>query len=147
MPLPRISRRRLLLQALDVYRNQFRPSPVLAQPHVMIGVPLIAAPDDAEAEFLASSTYQRVLGILSGDRRRLQPPTDHYMEQIGAQERAAIADFLGAAVVGGPATVREGFDALLQATQADEFMMVCDIFDPALRLRSMEIAHAAWSRA
>jgi luciferase family oxidoreductase group 1 len=138
---------RLLLQALDVYRNQFRPSAVLAQPHVMIGVPLIAAPDDAEAEYLASSTYQRVLGILSGDRRCLQPPTDHYMEQLGAQERAAIADFLGAAVVGGPATVRQGFEALLQATQADEFMMVCDIFDPALRLRSMEIAQAAWSRA
>ena len=138
---------RLLLQALDVYRNQFRPSPVLAQPHVMIGVPLIAAPDDAEAEFLASSTYQRVLGILMGDRRRLQPPTEHYMEQRSPQERAAIADFLGAAVVGGPVTVHEGLQALLQATQADEFMLVCDIFDPALRLRSLEIAHAAWSQA
>jgi hypothetical protein len=31
---------------------------------VIIGVPLIAAPTDAEADFLASSTFQRVLGIL-----------------------------------------------------------------------------------
>ena len=137
---------RLLLQALDVYRSQFRPSAVLAQPRVIIGVPLIAAPDDAEAEFLASSTYQRVLGILHGDRRRLQPPVHDYMAQLAPQERAAIADFLGAAVVGGPATVRAGLLALLEATLADEFMLVCDVFDPALRLRSLDIAHAAWSQ-
>ncbi len=65
---------RLLLQALDLYRTQFRPSAKLAKPYVVIGVPLIAAPSDEEAQFLASSTYQRVLGILRGNRGRLPPP-------------------------------------------------------------------------
>ena len=58
-------------------------------------------------------------------------------------ERAAIADFLAAAVIGGPQTVRQGFEALAQATQADEFMLVCDVFDPALRLRSLDLAAQA----
>ena len=62
---------RLLLQALEMYRSQFRPSATLAQPYVAIGVPVIAAPTDEEAEFLASSTFQRVLGIITGKRGRL----------------------------------------------------------------------------
>ena len=65
------------------------------------------------------------------------------MATLGPQERAGIADFLAAAVIGGPDTVRAGFAALAQATQADEFMLVSDVFDPALRLRSLDIAAAA----
>ncbi len=131
---------RMMLQAIDLYRRLFKPSKVLSQPYVVIGVPLIAAPSDDEAEFLASSTYQRVLGILTGDRSPLQPPVKNFMQQLHPQERSAINDFLGAAVIGGPDKVRAGLTALAQQTQADEFMLVCDIFDPALRLQSLDIA-------
>ncbi|NDP61722.1 LLM class flavin-dependent oxidoreductase [Polaromonas sp.] len=134
---------RMLLQAIGLYRQNFKPSAMLAKPYVAIGVPLIAAPTDEEADFLASSTYQRVLGILTGERRGLLPPTANFLAQRHPQERAAIGDFLAAAVIGGPDTVHEGLDALAQATNADEFMLVCDIYDPALRLRSLDIAAAA----
>ncbi len=134
---------RLLNQALDLYRSRFRPSAVLAKPYVMIGVPLVAAPTDEEAQFLASSVFQRVLGILHGDRRCLPPPVEGFMAGLHPQERAGIADFLGAAVIGGPDTVRAGLEALSRATQADEMIVVCDIFDPDLRLRSLDIAAAA----
>ena len=134
---------RLLRQAIALYRQHFRPSATLAKPYVTIGVPLIAAPTDEEAEYLASSTYQRVLGILTGARGGLQPPVANFLAQRHPQERAAIADFLAAAVIGGPDTVREGLNALAQATDADEFMLVCDIYNPALRLRSLDIAAGA----
>jgi luciferase family oxidoreductase group 1 len=134
---------RLLNQAIGLYRSLFRPSITLAEPYVVVGVPLIAAPTDDEAEFLASSTYQRILGILTGDRQRLQPPVENFMVQLHPQERAAINDFLAAAVIGGPDKVQAGLKALAQATQANEFMLVCDVFDPALRLRSLDIAAAA----
>ncbi len=134
---------RLLMPALDLYRSQFRPSEKLARPYVVVGVPLIAAPSDEEAEFLASSTYQRVLGILTGRRGRLQPPIEGFMAGLQPQECAAIADFLAVSVIGGPPKVRAGLAALAEATQADEFMLVCDVFDPALRLRSLDIAAAA----
>jgi luciferase family oxidoreductase group 1 len=134
---------RMLLQALDVYRSHFKPSAQLAKPWVIIGVPLIAAPTDDEAEFLASSTYQRVLGILTGQRGQLPPPVQGFMERLHPQEQAGIADFLAAAVIGGPETVREGLQALADATQADEFMIVCDVYDPALRLRSLDFAAEA----
>ena len=131
---------RQLLPALELYRSLFRPSGVLAAPYAIIGVPVIAAPDDAEAHYLASSTYQRVLGILSGDRRCLPPPVEGFREQLHPQQRAAIDDFLAAAVIGGPDRVAAGFASLAEATGADEFMLVSDVFDPALRLRSLDIA-------
>ncbi len=133
----------LLHQALAVYRGNFRPSPALAKPYVIVGVPLVAAETDDEADFLATSIFQRVLGILRGDRRPLPPPVAGFLEHLSVQEKAGIGDFLGAAVIGGPDRVREGLSALRQATQADELMLVCDIFDPTLRLRALDIAAAA----
>ena len=134
---------RFLLQALDMYRHNFKPSAQLDKPYVIVGVPFIGAPTDEEAQYLASSTYQRVLGILTGRRGQLPAPVEHFMDRIDGQAKAAIADFLACAVIGGPETVQSGFQQLADATQADEFMIVSDVFDPALRLRSLDIAAAA----
>ncbi len=134
---------RLLMPALELYRSRFRPSKALSRPLTMVGVPVIAAPTDEEAEFLASSTYQRVLGIVTGQRGLLAPPVQDFLAQLGEAERMAIADFLALAVVGSPERVREGFAAIHEATQADEFMLVSDVFNADLRLRSLEIAAQA----
>ena len=137
----------MLLQAIELYRHNFRPSATLAQPYVMIGVPVIAAPTDDEAEYLANSTYQRVLGLLHGERQLLlPPPAAGFLAGLHPQERAGIADFLGAAVIGGPDTVRDGLLALKQATAADEMILVSDVYDPALRQRSLEITAGFFSR-
>lgn len=130
----------MLLQAIDMYRRHFKPSPTLAKPYVMIGVPLIAAPTDDEAQYLASSIFQRVLGILRGTRGLLMPPQHDFLQQLNAQEKAAIADFLACAVIGSPTTVRQGLQALADQTDCDEMMFTCDVYDPALRLRSLDIA-------
>ena len=134
---------RMLMQAIDLYRSNFVPSAVLSKPHVVVGVPLVAAPTDDEAQFLASSIFQRVSGIVRGERKALQPPVAGYLESRDHQERAAIADFLAMAVIGGPATVAEQLKKIVDVTEADELMLVCDIFDTKLRLRSLDIAAAA----
>ena len=130
---------RLLHQALSLYRGLFRPSAVLAEPRVIVGVPVIAAPTDEEAEFLASSTYQRVLGILRGERGRLPAPVPGFLEGLHAQERAAVTDFLAVAAIGGPQRVAERLQSLIETSQADELMIVSDVFDPVLRWRSMDL--------
>ncbi len=134
---------RLMLQAIAVYRNEFKPSDALKEPYVAIGVPVIAAPSDEEAELLASTAQQRVLGILTASRRPLQPPVANFMAQVSPRAREGINDFLGAAVIGGPDTVRAGFAQLAELTAADEFILVSDIYDPDLRLRSLDIANEA----
>ena len=79
---------RLMHQAIDLYRSLYQPSAAWPKPYVAIGVPLIAAPTDDEAEYLASSTYQRVLSILTGNRLSLQPPVENYAARLQPQERA-----------------------------------------------------------
>ena len=134
---------RFLHQAIALYRQLFRPSATLAKPYVMVGVPVVAAPTDEEAQFLASSTEQRVLGILTGQRGKLPPPVAGFMDSLGPREQAAIRDFLAMSVVGSPDTVRAGFARIQDATEADELILVSDVYDPALRLRSLEIAAQA----
>jgi alkanesulfonate monooxygenase SsuD/methylene tetrahydromethanopterin reductase-like flavin-dependent oxidoreductase (luciferase family) len=84
-----------------------------------------------------------VLGILTGRRGQLPAPVAGFMDHLDPQAQAAIADFLACAVIGGPETVHEGLQQLADATQADEFLLVSDVFDPALRLRSLDIAAQA----
>ena len=50
-------------------------------------------------------------------------------------------------MIGGPDTVQQGLLAMAEATRADELMLVCDIYDPALRLRALDIAAQAIRRA
>ncbi|MFT3780138.1 MAG: LLM class flavin-dependent oxidoreductase [Ottowia sp.] len=130
----------MLMEAIEVYRRAFKPSAQCAQPYLVIGVPLVAAPTDAEATYLASSIFQRVLGILRGARGKLPPPQEHYLDHLSPQERLGIADFLACAVIGGPDKVRAGLQTLARETGCDEMMFTCDVYDPALRLRSLDIA-------
>ena len=131
---------RMLLQAVDLYRKSFKPSATLEKPYVMIGVPLIAADTDEEAEFLASSTYQRILDLLTGQLGSLPRPVDNFMESLPPQAEAAINDFLAAAVIGGPDTVKAGLQKLIDMTGADELMLACDVYDTQSRLKSLSIA-------
>jgi luciferase family oxidoreductase group 1 len=136
---------KLMMQAIGQYRTHFRPSKELAKPYVAIGVPLVAAPTDDEAQFLASSIYQRVLGILTGDRKKLQAPIRDFVRSLREDERSAISDFLGMAVIGGPQTVAQSFAKLQEMSEADEFILVCDIFDSDCRLRALDIAQQSWN--
>ena len=133
---------RLLLEAVALYRSCFVPAQPGDRPRVIVGVPLVAADTDAEALFLASSVFQRVSGIVRGVRRPLQPPVADFLASRPPQELAAIQDFLAMAVIGGPQKVTQALLQIVELTQADELMLVCDIFDPARRLHALDIAAA-----
>ena len=133
---------RMLHDAIRIYRDQFRPSATLGQPYVAIGVPVVAAPDDAEAKFLATTTYQRILALIRGERLAQRPPVDNMDALWSPQEKAAVDAFLAISVVGGPETVRRGLDRLLAETQADEFIFVSDLYEHSQRLRSLEIVNS-----
>ncbi|MGD0432559.1 MAG: LLM class flavin-dependent oxidoreductase, partial [Acetobacteraceae bacterium] len=61
----------MMMEAMSIYRERFRPSPQLAAPNVMLGVNVVAAETDAEARFLFSSLQQSFLNIRSGRPGRL----------------------------------------------------------------------------
>ena len=135
-----------LLEALRIYRAEFRPSAQLDRPYVIVGVPALAAPTDDEAEYLATSMYQRSLAILKGQRRPIPPPVREMAWTQG--EQLAVADRMALMVVGGPERVRDGMRQIVEGTQADELIIVSDAYRHEDRIRSyrllMEAAQAGF---
>lgn len=125
--------------ALEVYRSRFKPSAQQATPHALVGVNIIAAPTDEEARFLATSKQMAFADMFRGVREPTRPPIEDIDTYWTEQEKAQAMQMLACSITGGPETVRRGIDDLLARTSADELMIVCDTFDPALRLRSLEI--------
>jgi luciferase family oxidoreductase group 1 len=128
-----------LMEALAVYRAEFRPSRHLDRPHVMVGVPALAAEDDDTAEYLATSMYLRSLGILRGQRAAMQPPVRDMDAVWSERERLAVASRMALFVVGGIERVRDGLQQIIDHTQADELILVSDAYRREDRLRSFEL--------
>jgi luciferase family oxidoreductase group 1 len=136
-----------LMEALDIYRREFRPSAQLDRPRVMVGVPALAAETDERAEFLATSMYQRFLGIVRNDRAPLPPPVEDMDAIWSPAERYAVAERMALMVVGGPARIAAGLEEILRATEADELIIVSDAYERADRLRSYELIAQAKAEA
>jgi len=130
----------MLMQALEIYRETFRPSEALVEPYVMLGVNVFAADTDDEARLLFTSLQQAFVNLRRGRPGPLPPPLADFEEQINPMERAMISDALAVTAVGSRATVREGLKQVIAATGADELMVTGQIYDHAARLRSFQIA-------
>lgn len=128
-----------MLQAFALYRAEFQPSEVLHKPYVMVGVPVVAADTDQRAEYLATTAYQAFLGIIRNARTQALPPVESMQGLWAPHEEAAVKSMLEMLIVGGPQTVREQLQALIDLTQADELMINSHFYDHADRLRSYEI--------
>lgn len=125
--------------ALKIYRERFKPSEQLSKPYALVGVNVIAAATDAEARRLATSQQMSFADMFRGARSLTKPPIDDIETYWSPQEKAQASQMLGCSVVGNPDTVRDGLRKLIERTDADELMVVSDVFEPTSRLRSFEL--------
>ncbi|WP_407294057.1 LLM class flavin-dependent oxidoreductase [Stutzerimonas zhaodongensis] len=130
---------RYMHDAIRLYRENFRPSEVLDKPYVMLGVPLMAADTDEQAEYLATTAYQRILALIRGQSLVLVPPVTSMQGKWLPHEQDAVGSFLGMALIGGPEKIRARLDVLLEQTQADELIFTCDLYETADRHRAFDI--------
>ena len=130
---------RFMHEAIRVYRNHFKPSAVLDKPYVMLGVPLVAADTDEQADYLATSVYQRILALMRGQSLVQRKPVQSMDGLWLPHEREAVASFLGLAMVGSPAKIRGKLEVLIEQTGADELIFTCDLYEHADRLHSYEL--------
>jgi luciferase family oxidoreductase group 1 len=97
-----------LLQALQVYRAGFQPSAQLKQPHAMVGVNVIVADTDAEAQRLFTSMQQSFTRMFRNARGQMPPPIDDIEAFWTPGEKAQVMNMLGCSFVGSPNTVKAG---------------------------------------
>jgi luciferase family oxidoreductase group 1 len=139
-----------LIQALHVYRERFQPSAQLDRPYAMVGVNVMAADTDEEAERLFTSAQQAFTNMFRGIRGKLQPPIDDIESYWAPHEKAQAMNMLSCSFVGSAETVREGLQSFVAETGADELIVASAIYDHGKRLRSYEIltdVHQGMSKA
>jgi luciferase family oxidoreductase group 1 len=133
----------MMMEAIAIYRQRFRPSVRLPAPNVMLGITVVAAETDDEARFLFSSLQQSMLNNRTGRRGRVPPPVADFEAQLDPFARAVLDDGLVCAVVGGRETVRRGLEDFIARAGADELMVTANIFDHEKRKRSFAIVAEA----
>lgn len=129
-----------MMQALDIYRANFKPSARLAKPHVMLGYSVFAADREDDAQLLATSMQQAFVQLRSGRPGKLPPPVRDYVASLPPHHRAMLEASRQCSATGTAEAVRDGLAAFIAQTAADEIMITCAMFDHAARLRSFEIA-------
>jgi luciferase family oxidoreductase group 1 len=128
-----------MLQAIRLYRAEFRPSRYLKEPKVMVGVAAVAADTDEKAEFLATSLYQRILTLIRGNLKPTPPPVSSMQGLWAPHEEQVLRQMTATMIVGGPARVQESLQQLIERTGADELIITSDLYAHEDRLRSFEI--------
>ena len=105
----------------------------------MVGLPVLAADTDEQAEHLATSARQRVLRLIRGQPIYTPPPMANMDGLWNPGEQQVVETHLGAAVIGGPATVERKLREFLRLTRANELILHSDFFLLEDRLHSYEI--------
>lgn len=127
------------LTAINIYRQNFKPSEHLAAPYVLACLNVVAADTDVEANKLVTSLYQLFRGIVTGQRRLLQPPVEN-MDTIWTDyEKEQAEQMLAYTFAGSKETIKENLQQFVDQTQVDEIMATSHIFDHGSRLRSYEL--------
>jgi luciferase family oxidoreductase group 1 len=129
--------------AVALYRDTFRPSPVLERPYTVVTANALAADTAEEAHRLALPGKLMRLSLRLGRRR----PVPSLQEAERDPERAAAEAMPSNAIVGDPAAVVAELRQLADETGADELMLSASTHGVAERLHSLELVAHAWGLA
>jgi luciferase family oxidoreductase group 1 len=125
--------------ALSTYRSHFRPSDEMPSSYASIGVNVVCAPTDEEADWLAGSGRLATLRLRTGTPSAFPTPNDAAAYPYSPIEREQIRAWTAAHVVGSPTTVVNKLQALVDHTQVDELIITTMLHSHDLRVRSFEL--------
>jgi luciferase family oxidoreductase group 1 len=122
------------------YRATFRPSPALRAPDAILALSIVCADSDAEAEELAATVDLSTTRFMRGIRDLPLPSVEEARAyRYDAQEEALRRLHRGRHIIGGPERVRDEVLSLVQASGADEVMIMTHIHSHELRRRSYSL--------
>ena len=131
--------------ALAQYRASFRASAFLAEPRAMVAVGVLCAPSAEEADWLAGPSRLATLQLRTNRLGPLPTPEVAANYRYTSEERSLVDSVMATHLVGDPASVVEGLEALAARTQADELMLSTRVHGYEERARSFELVAARWA--
>jgi luciferase family oxidoreductase group 1 len=132
------------VEAMRLYRDNFRPSPAHAKPYAILATHVVCADTDAEAERLASTVELNFVRRAKGEYVPLASPEEAAAYDYTPIDKARIAQNRSRLTVGSPATVKARLEPLIKATQADELMVTSMMYDHAARKHCYELLAGAF---
>tara|TARA_R110002051_G_scaffold222630_1_gene286181 strand:- start:5234 stop:6244 length:1011 start_codon:yes stop_codon:yes gene_type:complete len=128
-----------LFDALEIYRNEFKPSEALQNPYTMAGVNIIVADTDEEAEKMATSLIRMFVGVLTGKRDFMQKPTEMTAELRELYHNPSVYQMLKYSFIGSKETVKQKVKDFLEQTGVDELIAVTHLYDAKDRITSYRL--------
>ena len=128
-----------LREALDLYRSEFKPSAVLDKPYAMLGVNILAAETDEEADYQFSSQLQMFMNLRRGTPGPAPKPIRDMESYWQYGEKEFVETMLSTRFVGSGETVERKLGAFVDELQPDELIMTCHVYEFSTRLRSLEV--------
>jgi luciferase family oxidoreductase group 1 len=129
----------MMMEAIEVYRERFKPSDQLDRPYVMLGFNAFVADTDEEAELLSTSVQQAFVALRTGQPTKLPPPKPGFADELPLQARAMLRSALSCSAIGSVETARRQVEEFVERTKPDELMVTAQIYDHEARARSYEL--------
>ena len=130
--------------ALAAYRDNFQPSIVLREPHVMVAASVICASSEEEAKWLSGSSALSIVQMRTGRPGQLPSPQEAAAYPFTPMEEAIAAEAMSTHLIGDPDTVASGLLRLQQRTAADELMISTRVHSFDARIESLTLVAQAW---
>ncbi|GAB2644397.1 LLM class flavin-dependent oxidoreductase [Gordonia jinhuaensis] len=133
------------MPAMAAYRDNFRPSEYLDRPHAMITVTVFAGPDDATAQYLSGPQHVAMARLRTGNPGRYLPSAEAAEVRLDPLALGALQPSSSAWIIGGPDTVRDGLQSVVEMTGADGVMISSMVAEQDARLESHRLIAEAMS--
>ncbi|ALO66212.1 alkane 1-monooxygenase [Arthrobacter alpinus] len=126
-----------LEDAVRIYRREFKPSEVLAEPYVIAGVNAIVADTQEEADKLAlDARRRRVVSLVGRGQKFTEPEMDLLLDSPAGQQVTTMFRY---AAIGTPSVAREYLAEFATVADADELIVATQVTDRAAWIRSYEL--------
>lgn len=128
-----------LSEAVDIYRERFRPSQFSETPCFMLAVNAFAADEADTGTYLKTSMQQAFARLRSGQPGPLPCPVEDIAGVLEPETLRMVNQAMQCSVSGTAEQVRGTMQTLVARYQPDEVIFNAPIHDHSARLRSLEI--------
>lgn len=123
--------------AVRIYRREFKPSEVLAEPYVIAGVNAIVADTQEEADRLAlDARRRRVVSLVGRGQTFTEAEMDLLLDSPAGHQVNTMFRY---AAIGTPSVAREYLEEFATVADADELIVATQVTDRTAWVRSFEL--------
>jgi len=127
-------------EALALYRDRFRPSVMLDEPHCLIAVNVITGDTDEEVRAQSLPGMISFLRMRHGAKPEPVSIEEALAYEFSPLEEEFIASRRARQAIGTPGEVTARLDALIRSTDADELMVASNAATLEGRMRALSVA-------